>query len=67
MSLLKSGICHSKKEEKKFSNGVLSHLESFKAHLFLGDKKGGTPILQMFRSIFHFRWEQETNFVVRSA
>ena len=43
---LKSGIQHFKR--KKMPKCVSGHLESFKTHLFLGEKRGGTPFFNIF-------------------
>ena len=39
---------HQKKEKKKLPKCVSGQLESFKTHLFLGEKKGVPPILCHF-------------------
>ena len=40
----------------------------FRPFQFLGEKKGGTPILHHFWPTYcHFRWEKEKNFFARSA
>ena len=36
---VKSGVFHTKKKKKKLPKWVSGHLESFKTHLFLGEKK----------------------------
>ena len=39
---------HKKKKKKKLPKCVSGQLESFKTHLFLGEKKGVPPILRHF-------------------
>ena len=46
-----------KKKEKKICPKCVSrHLESFKTHLFLGEKKGGAPTFEHFRLFLAKIW-----------
>ena len=46
---VKSGVFHTqKKKKKKLPKCVLGHLESFKTHLFLGEKRGVPPFFNIF-------------------
>ena len=42
------GFLKKKKKKKKLPKCILSHIESFKTHLFLGENWGGTPKLSHF-------------------
>ena len=67
---IKSGVCHTHTQKKKLPKCVSGHLKSLRTHLFLGEKKGGTPILRhfvpkfhefwrFFKVFYHLRWEKE--------
>ena len=51
---LKSGVRHTKKKKKMLPKCVLGHLESFKTHLFLGEKWG----VPLFLGIFGRFWSK---------